>query len=271
MKYMQKIVQAEFFQGLLKRLFLAVVVFVVGTVLIHFLIKSLQKILFKGSKNQKKKTMFTVISSFTKYLIYFFTLMIILEIFGISTSSIIAVAGVGSVALGLGAQALVEDMISGLFILTEDQYNVEDVVEVAGYVGTVEEMSLRTTTLRTSKGELCIIPNGEIRAVKNYSRDYLKARVDLPIPYEKDTKEVMNIVREGLEDFKKQEGILEEPEVLGIMDYDDSAVILRVQIKCIPSKKWSLERELRICLKEIMDENGIDIPYETSAVYLLKD
>lgn len=271
MRYIEKIIQVELVQGLLKRLVMASIVFVLGTVLIHFLIKSLQKILFKGSKNQKRKTMFTVISSFTKYLIYFFTLMIILEIFGISTNSIIAVAGVGSVALGLGAQALVEDMISGLFILTEDQYNVEDVVEIAGYVGTVEEMSLRTTTLRTSKGEVCIIPNGEIRAVKNYSRDYLKARVNLPIPYEVDTQEVMGIVREGLHDFKNRKGVLEDPEVLGIMEYDDSAVILRVQIKCIPSEKWSLERELRMRLKEILDTNNIDIPYETSAVHVIKD
>lgn len=271
MKYFQDLMQPDFVHSLIKRLILAAIVFGIGTILIHLLIQSLQKLLFKGSKNQKKKTMFTVFSSFAKYLIYFFTLMIILEIFGISTSSIVAVAGVGSVALGLGAQVLVKDMISGLFILTEDQYNVEDVVEIAGYAGTVEEMSLRTTTLRTAKGELCIIPNGEIRAVKNFSKDYLKARVDLPISYDANTEEVMAMIATELSGYEKRTGVLEKPEVLGILEYADSAVVIRVQVKCLASEKWAIERELRIKLKDMMDQHHIEIPYQTSTVYVKHD
>lgn len=257
--------------SVLGKLFSAALIMLIGILVTHFVIKTLQKLLFKGHENQKKKTLFTVFSSLAKYVIYFITLVSVLEVFGIPSSSVVAIASVGSVAVGFGAQALVKDIISGLFILTENQYNVDDVVEIADYTGTVEEMSLRTTILRTAKGEQCIIPNGEIRAVKNLSRDYMKAFVDVPVPYEADVDDIISLLEQHIANYYVEGETLAKPEIIGMTEFGDSAVMLRVACVCVPGKNWGVERELRKIIKKTFDENNIDIPFNTTTVHLKQD
>ena len=271
MNIVKEFFDKELLFSILGKLFVALIILVIGVMVTHFVIKTLQKLLFKGPENQKKKTLFTVFSSLAKYVIYFITLVSVLEVFGVPSGSVVAIASVGSVAVGFGAQALVKDIISGLFILTENQYNVDDVIEIADYTGTVEEMSLRTTILRTAKGEQCIIPNGEIRAVKNYSRDYMKAFVEVPVPYEKDLDEVIKLLETHLSTYYVEGSTLSNPEIVGMTDFGDSAVMLRVACVCVPGKNWGIERELRKMIKKIFDDHGIEIPFNTTTVHLVNE
>ncbi|CAM3602309.1 mechanosensitive ion channel family protein [Erysipelothrix urinaevulpis] len=264
----EKIMLTEPAFGFIKKIGVSILIFVVASVVMNFIIKTLGKVLYSGEHNQKKMTLFTVLSSTVKYIIYFITVMIILELFGISTKSILAVASVGSVALGFGAQALVKDIISGLFILAENQFNVDDLIEVAEYTGVVEKMSLRTTILRTAKGEQCIIPNGEIRGVKNYSRDYINAIVQVPVPYDVNLNYLMKVMQDKLDRYFVDGNTISHPEVLGISEYGDSALLLGVVCKCHTGKNWAVERDLRRFILEILEEENIEVPFNTNTIHI---
>lgn len=264
----EKIIESPFIRDTLGKVALAAFFLMLGIFLVNFIINTLKRILYKGDNQQKKRTLFTVLSSAVKYVIYFITLMIVLEIFGIKTSSIVAVAGVGSVALGFGAQVLVEDMISGLFILAEDQFNIDDYITVADYSGTVEEMSLRTTTLRTAKGELCIVPNGEIRGVMNYNKDYMNAMIELPVPYGISIDHLLSVIRKNLEEYFVVGDTIESPQVLGVNGYGTTALNVLITCKCHPGKNWTVERNLRQYLLNVLDGEGIQVPHTTRTVHV---
>ena len=268
MEIIERIIESTFVREVLGKFMLAAFFLLLGIFLVNFIINTLKKLLYKGDNQQKKRTLFTVLSSAVKYVVYFITLMIVLEIFGIKTSSIVAVAGVGSVALGFGAQVLVEDMISGLFILAEDQFNIDDYITVADYSGTVEEMSLRTTTLRTAKGELCIIPNGEIRGVMNYSKDFMNAMIELPVPYGVSIDHLMNVIRKNLKDYFVVGETIESPQVLGVNGYGASSLNVLITCKCHPGQNWTVERNLRQYLLNVLDAEGIEVPYTTRTVHV---
>lgn len=268
MKIGEDYLGSMFIKETLGKLVLSVFFLMFAYFLVNITINTLKKILFKGDHNQKKRTLFTVLSSLVKYVFYFITLMIVLEIFGIKTNSIVAVAGVGSVALGIGAQVLVQDVISGMFILAEDQFNIGDYITVSDFSGTVEEMSLRTTTLRTAKGELCIVPNGEIRGVKNFSKDYMNALVELPVPYELPIDRILELVKTSLQDYFVIGETLENPTVLGVSGYGSSAINILIKCKCHPGQNWSVERGLRQYLLNVLDAEGIEIPYTTQNIHV---
>ena len=141
----------------LLKLLISAIILILAHTIHRIIIRSLRRIIKKSEQTHKKQTLISVVSSIIKFVIYFVALMIVLETFGVKTSSIVTIAGVGSVAVGLGAQTLVKDVVSGLFILVENQYNIGDFIEVVDYSGTVEALSLRTTILRTVEGEVCYI------------------------------------------------------------------------------------------------------------------
>lgn len=247
-------------QTLISDIGFILLILVATLLLARIILKSLERTILRKS-DPKRKTLFSVLSSLTHYLLYFFALTIVLDHFGISTHTITAVAGVGSLAIGFGAQTLVKDIISGLYIITENQFNVEDIVELAGYVGTVEEMNLRTTKLRTSKGELCIIPNGEIRSLKNLSVDYINANVTIPVSYDEDIERVVEILESDLENFLIEDAMLEKAKVLAVMDFSEYAMTLRITCRCFVGKNWAVERELRLRVKKLFDLHKIRIAY----------
>lgn len=268
MELIERIIESNLLRETLGKFALAAFILLMGIFAVNFIIGALKKVLYKGDKQQKKRTLFTVLSSAVKYVIYFITLMIVLEIFGIKTSSIVAVAGIGSVALGFGAQVLVEDMISGLFILAEDQFNIDDYITVADYSGTVEAMSLRTTTLRTAKGELCIVPNGEIRGVMNYSRDFMNAMIELPVPYNVPIDTLMEIIRINVKEYFVVGQTIESPQVLGVNGYGATSLNVLITCKCHPGKNWSVERDLRQYLLNVLKGEGIEVPHTTRTVHV---
>lgn len=262
----------------LYRLALCIIAVIVGYIIFKLLSGTLKKAIRRKGSTKKTDTILTLCTSILRYFMYFCVFCQFLLIFGISPASILAVAGVGSVALGLGAQHFVEDIISGLFILLEDQYEVGDVIKIEGYEGTVEAIGLKTTKLRNYNGDVYIIPNGEIKIVTNSCKEFNRALLEISVAYESDMDRVYEVLEDELEKAWKSEneeerlgGIIAKPQILGITDLGDSAITIRMSIDCEPGKQWEIERKLRLRIKKRFDREDIVIPYPQRVVYIRKE
>jgi len=219
-------------------------------------------------EERKIKTLMAVFRNILKYILYFIAIVIILDIFGVNTSSILAAAGIGGLAISFGAQSLVKDIITGFFILFEDQYSVGDYVTIGDYTGIVEEVGVRVTKLKDFSGELHIIPNGQITVVTNMGRGPMRSSVVVRIAYEEDIDKAIKVIEEVLDKIKKaNDSIIEGPSVLGVTSLGDSGVDITIVAKTKPMEQWALERQIRKAVKEAFDEEGIEIPYSKIVVY----
>ncbi|MDD4568672.1 MAG: mechanosensitive ion channel family protein [Tepidanaerobacteraceae bacterium] len=224
-----------------------------------------------GFDENKKKTLAGLLKSIIRYVTYFIAVINILEIVGINTASILTAAGIGGLAVGFGAQNLVKDIISGFFIIFEDQYNVGDYVETAAVAGIVDEIGLRTTKLRDFGGQLHIIPNGEVTRVTNHSRGVMRALVNVGIAYEEDLNRALKALEEVCQEVKdKREDIVEGPMILGVSDLGSSEVVVTLLARTMPMQQWSVERELRKAILEKFEQEDIEIPYPRM-VYIKKE
>jgi len=192
---------------------------------------------------------------------------------GISIAPILATAGVAGVAIGFGAQSLIKDYFTGVFLLLEDQIRQGDVVEVAGKSGLVEEITLRYVRLRDFEGHVHYIPNGEIKVVSNRTRGFANAAIEVGVDYSADIDQALAVMREvGIAmraDPKWQAKVADEPEILGVERLDNSAVVLRCRIRVVPAnEQWNVKREYFKRLKGAFDQRGIQIPFPQLTVHL---
>ena len=189
--------------------------------------------------------------------------------FGLNLAPLLAGAGIVGIALGFGAQSLVKDFLSGMFILVEDQFGVGDIVDLDQQTsGTVEAVSLRTTRLRAVDGTVWHVPNGDIRRVGNKSQHWSRALLDVEVAYTTDierAKEVIKRVADTL--WQERDEILEEPEVWGVERLGPNAIIIRLVVKTRPADQYDISRELRQRLKEAFDAEGIEIPFPQQVVW----
>lgn len=217
---------------------------------------------------KRAKTLGALLLSFLRYFVLFIAGIMVLQTFGVQTGSIIASAGIAGLALGFGAQSLVKDIISGFFILFENQFSVGEYVTVAGVTGTVEELGLRSTTIKEWTGHVYTIPNGEIVEVKNYDRNPILAVVDVRIAYEDDIDGAIEVINRTLENlYQESDAVLESPSVLGVEALSELGVELRVTAKCIAGEQWAVERELRKGIKEALQAAGFSAPIPAMFVY----
>jgi small-conductance mechanosensitive channel len=197
--------------------------------------------------------------------IAFIAVLTILGEVGIQLGPLLATAGIGAVALGFGAQSLVKDVISGFFIILEDQYRIGDAINVAGVSGLVESVNLRKTVLRDLEGRVHTIPNGEIKVVTNLSKEWSRAVVDIGISYREDIDHIITLLSEIGKELANEEpyksAILEPMEILGVEQFKESEIIIRMIVKTVPLKQWEVSRELRRRIKNRFDEKGIQIPF----------
>jgi small conductance mechanosensitive channel len=197
--------------------------------------------------------------------------MLILSELGVSIAPILGAAGVVGIAVGFGAQSLVKDFFSGLFILIENQVRLGDVVEVGGKSGLVEEVTLRYVRLRDYDGNVHFVPNGTIGVVSNFTLDFAYSVVDVGVAYREDVDEalrIMQTVAEGMRQDALFGPKIQQPvEVVGVERWGDSAVVLRVRFKVIPIEQWNVRREYLKRLKRAFDEAGIEIPYPHLTLY----
>lgn len=217
---------------------------------------------------KRLETLRTLLRSVLKYAVYFFAIMIILERFDIPTGSILAGAGILGLAVGFGAQNLVRDVITGFFIIFEDQFSVGEYISTGGLSGVVEEVGLRITKLRDWGGELHIIPNGQITLVTNFNRGSMRALVEIGLAYRADLDRAMEVMQKVCDEVAKEvKTIVEGPEVLGVVAFTALEVVVRIVAKTTPNEQWSVERILRKKIKEALDRENIEMYQPERALF----
>jgi small conductance mechanosensitive channel len=198
-----------------------------------------------------------------------------LEELGFDITPILAGAGVVGLAVGFGAQNLVRDVISGFFLLIENQIRVNDVAIINGTGGLVEEINLRTTVLRSADGVVHVFPNGGITTLSNMTREYSYYVLDVGVAYKEDTDRVAQVLREIVEGMRAEEQyanlILEPLEVQGVDRFTDSAVIVKARVKTQPIRQWMVGREVNRRIKKRFDELGIEIPFPQRTLHVASD
>ncbi len=221
---------------------------------------------------KRAKTLGGIIKAFITVIIYAAAVMMIISEFGVEIGPLLAGAGIAGLAIGFGAQTLVKDVISGFFILLEDQVRVGDVVNLAGIGGLVEDINLRTTRLRDLEGRVHVIPNGSIEVATNMTREWSRALFEIGVAYKEDVDQVITVMKEVGEDLRKDpsysEMILEPLIVLGLDSFGDSSVNIKAFFKTIPLKQWDVAREYRRRLKKAFDQKGIEIPFPHQTIYM---
>ncbi len=244
----------------------------IGKIMIHNFFSTQKKMQKYKMSDRKADTLSTLLISILRYTVYFIIIVNILALFNVKMESVLAVAGVGGIAVGFGAQSLVKDIISGFFILLEDQFGVGDIVNLQSKTGTVEELGLRTTRIRSFDGDVHIIPNGEIRIVTNMTKQFKRAVVDIHVSYEQNLDQVLKIIRSIAESaYEQVPGMLAKPEILGVQELGSSSVVIRMYADCNIKENWAVERELRKRIKDTFQEMGIEIPYPHSKVYVINE
>ena len=215
-------------------------------------------------RRKRAQTVASVVSRALAVLVWSTAVLIVLRELDVDVTPVLTGAGIVGLAIGFGAQTLVRDVISGFFLIVEDQVRVGDVAMVNGTGGLVEQINLRTIVLRDFEGVVHVFPNGEIKTLANRTKDFSYYVIDLGIEYDEDVDRVMALVREAGESLMTDPAyaasILEPVEVLGVDDFKDSAVSLRFRIKTIPLKQWEIGRELRRRIKMVLDREGVRIP-----------
>ena len=215
-------------------------------------------------RGQRAETVGSVLRSVASFAIFGMAFVTVLDKLGIPIGPLLASAGVAGVALGFGAQSLVRDFLSGIFMILEDQYGVGDMVDTGSAVGTVEEMSLRVTKLRDGTGVVWYVRNGEILRVGNHSQGWSTAIVDVDVAYNEDISRVQSVIREVAntmaEDEAWDEKIVDDPVIAGVESVTSNAVTIRVVVKCSVNEHFGVQRELRERIKAAFDREGIQVP-----------
>lgn len=210
---------------------------------------------------RRARTLGGLLQSMVRYVIYFITIVMILQEFKIDTTSIVAGAGIVGLALGVGAQSLIRDFITGFFIVLENQFAVGDYIVSGDMAGTVADIGLRVTKLRDGNGVLHIIPHGAISRVSNYTRGHMQAVVNIPVAYEADISTVFALLEQAcIAIGKDMIEVLEGPTVFGVVDIRSQELIIRVLAKTVPLEQGKVENALRYKIKMLFDEAHIPPP-----------
>ncbi len=213
-------------------------------------------------RNPRANALGSVLSNAASVTIFGIAIVIILGDLGLNLAPILASAGVLGVAIGFGAQNVVQDFLAGIFMLLEDQYGVGDVVAVGNVTGTVEGVSLRITRLRDVNGVLWHIRNGTISQSGNESQGWARAVVDFPVAYDRDIPRVRRILTATAADMWQEPDwhgvILEAPEVWGVQELSTDQIVVRLAARTAPQRQWEVARELRERLKSALDTAGRD-------------
>ena len=220
---------------------------------------------------QRAETIGTLLKSVVTLVVWTFALLMVLSEIGLDVGPLIAGAGFVGIALGFGAQNLVRDFLSGIFMLVEDQYGVGDIIDAGEASGTVEAVSLRTTRLRDINGVVWHIPNGQIQRIGNKSQGWSRALLDVSVAYATDLDHATHVIEScaaemrGVPEWAAE--MLGDPEVWGVEALGPDAVLLRVSVETRPASQWRVARELRKRLKAALDEAGIEIPFPQRVVW----
>ncbi len=225
------------------------------------------------AQTQRVNTLFRILKNFVSIAILIVVIMLILSELGIEIGPLIAAAGVVGLAVGFGAQTLVKDIITGLFIILEGQITIGDIVEVAGHSGRVEAITIRTVRLRDVNGHLHVIPFSEVTTVKNITQDQDYHSFEIGVSYNEDVDNVIETIEKVGKDLRKDKDfsskINGEIEVFGLDKFEDSAIIIKGRIPTVHKQQWAVRREFNRRIKLAFDKGGIEKPFpQTTISYL---
>jgi len=228
-------------------------------------------------ERKRRLTIVPLLQSFTRYFAYFGAGVWILDLIGINPTPILAGAGILALAVGLGAQNLINDIVSGFFILFETSYLVGDYIEIGEAEGVVEAIELRTTRIRHPSGKLFILRNGDIAEIVNYSKEYIYAVVDIGVAYDSDLNQVYEILEEVGRKFQQEhpDEVLEPTEIDGVEEFEDSKIVIRTLTKAKPNESRrgvhdDIQGDLRKSIKEAFEKAGIEIPFSQRIMWRYK-
>lgn len=213
---------------------------------------------------QRAQTIGSVLRSIATVVIGIMTILMVMTELGFDLGPLLASAGIAGVAIGFGAQTLVKDYLSGLFMVAEDQYGIGDVVDLGEASGTVESVGLRVTQVRAVDGTLWHVRNGEILRVGNSSQGWARAVLDIPVPYDADVEKVSDLILSSAKDLRADPDyrrlILDDPEIWGVEALTGESVVIRLAIRTKPLEQWGVARAMRARLKGDLDRAGLRIP-----------
>jgi len=225
----------------------------------------------KEEIQQRSDTLSSLLIKICLGVIVIFALVTILPEFGINITAMLAGLGVLAIAVGFGAQSLIRDYLTGIFILLEDQYDVGDVVRIAGIAGLVEEIGLRRTILRDLDGIVHSIPNGEIKTASNFTKGYSRVNLNISVGYGEDLDRVIKVInrvcKEMAEEPEWNADFITPPQVLRVDNLGDSGIDIKILGDTKPIRQWAVMGELRLRLKRTFDAEGIEIPWPHTKVY----
>lgn len=226
---------------------------------------------FSTESIKRVDTLFRIFSKVINILLVLLVVTIILSALGINIGPILTAIGILGLAVSFGAQNLVRDIISGIFMLVENQVRKGDVAIVNGTGGLVESVNLRTIVLRDLQGVVHIFPNGTINTLSNMTRDWSAMIFDIGVAYKEDPDKVIAVMEEVAEELRKDEqysnDILEPLEIFGVDDFGDSAIVIKARFKTKPIRQWAVGREYKKRLKKAFDKNNIEIPFPHRSFY----
>ena len=217
----------------------------------------------------RAETISQVLRSVATATIYGIGALLVLGEVGINLGPLLAGAGIAGVAIGFGAQSLVKDFLSGVFMIVEDQFGVGDVVDLGDATGTVEAVTLRSTRLRDVNGTVWHVPNGTILRVANKSQQWSRAVLDVTVSYETDVRHASDVIKRVADEMAHEEEwsscILEDPEVWGVESLGADGVVIRLVVKTQPAEQFKVLRQMRVRIKDAFAAEGIEIPYPPRA------
>lgn len=261
----------------LKIIFIVIAALIIGKILNRFIEKAVRiairqdKYSSKEAEEKRENTLIQIFTTTSKIAILCIVTLMILGEFGIEIGPILAAAGIVGLAFGFGGQYLIRDIISGLFIILENQYRVGDVVDFDIASGAVEQISLRKTTLRDMDGTVHHIPHGEIKKVSNLSTDFSRINLNIGVGYSTNIEHAISVVNKIGNDLANesqwQNVIIKAPQFLRIDDFADSSIIIKIVGETQPSKQWEVTGELRRRIKIAFENEGIEIPFPQLVIH----
>ncbi len=247
---------------LTKEIIAPICIIIGAIVLITIINKIIKKMFTKTNNYKKQETIFKLIGNIVKYLIIIISIMLILEVYGIDTKSLIASLGIIGLVAGLALQDMIKDLIAGIVIIFENSYNVGDYVTINNFTGTIIELGAKSTRIKGDLGEVKIINNGLITEIINYSVYDLSVVVDIDVDYKSDLKKVEQVLTKFCKQIKNQlPDVTGEIKLLGVQTLKESGITFRMVAPVKPGMQYAVKRQLNMLVKLELDKNNINIPY----------
>lgn len=247
------------------------IVIIIVTLVLSSILKGIVTRIFNKNKNsyriKKSATIANLVNKVITVFIYIIAIIMILSIYGIDTSGLIASLGIAGAVLGLALQDTVQDLMAGINIVLSNYYVIGDIVKIKDFTGTVIELSLKNTKIKSLSGEVYIFANHDVGSVINYSQSRAGVIISIPTAYEEKTDKVEKALKEIVQEYKDKGAIFEDSQYLGIDELSDSSINYTILIYCQPQDRWKTKREVLRKIVNKYDELGIKIPYNQIEVH----